>query len=187
MTATVSRQGVQVHWLLYQGLALRDRALWGKAVPVRLDPWDAGTIYVYVHGVWEPCTSTFFTAFQGHSWKEIGLATQELNRLRRHGEEQRRVTARRLAEFLLDLWEREGSYAERVRQQRERDQEQAGVRGAGGEQGSRQASLALVPAARRARQPAEPAGAGRAEPSRQPGRPPPVDRSRLQPLPSYGR
>src|SRR5262249_10288869 len=33
------------------------------------------------------CTSTYYAVFQGHSWKEIGLLTQELNQQRRRGEE----------------------------------------------------------------------------------------------------
>jgi hypothetical protein len=127
-TATVTRQGLQVNSLLYQGLAIRDRGLRGHAVPIRLDPWDAGTIYAYVHGVWEPCTSTYYAIFQGHSWKEIGLLTHELSRQQRQGEAQRRASARRLADFLLGIWERQGAYAERVRHQRERDQELAIVR-----------------------------------------------------------
>jgi len=76
----------------------------------------------------EPCTSTYYAVFQGHSWKEIGLLTQELNHQRHRGEEQRRMSAGRLADFLLGVWERQGTYAERVRHQRERDQELALVR-----------------------------------------------------------
>jgi len=186
-TATVTHQGLQVNWLLYQGLAIRDRSLRGHAVPVRLDPWDAGTIYAYVHGVWEPCTSTYYAIFQSHSWKEIGLLTQELNRQRRHGEEQRRVSAGRLADFLLGVWEREGTYAERVRQQRERDQEMKIVRTArtlGG--AARPSPVVVQEAPDLADESSVPEASRAASPPRPHAKSPvALDRSRLSVLPAY--
>src|SRR6266851_1108760 len=190
-TATVTHQGLQVNSLLYQGLAIRDRSLRGHAVPVRLDPWDAGTIYAYVHGVWEPCTSTYYAIFQGHSWKEIGVLTQELNQQRRRGEHQRRVSARQLAEFLLGIWEREGAYAERVRHQRDRDLEMTSLRAAGVPSGTHRPIAAQSTEVAR-QMPDEDArsaegdtrglhGIGREHPQ------PPLrlDRSRLSALPAY--
>ena len=186
-TATVTHQGLQVNSLLYQGLAIRDRSLRGHAVPVRLDPWDAGTIYAYVHGVWEPCTSIYYSIFQGHSWKEIGLLTQELNRQRRKGEEQRRVSAGRLADFLLGIWERERTHAERLRQQRERDQEMANIRTARtlGE-AAHLAPVAVQGTPNVADAPSRPEASREALPPRpQAKRPVQFDRSRLSALPVY--
>jgi hypothetical protein len=186
-TATVTRKGLQVNWLLYQGLAIRDRSLRGHAVPVRLDPWDAGTVYAYVHGAWEPCTSTYYAAFQGHSWKEIGLLTQELNQQRRRGEEQRRMSASRLADFLLGVWERQGTYAERVRHQRQRDQELVVLR-TGGSIGEA-AQLAPPQVAQEPRTMSATAPVPERSRSAPPGAHPtsliPRDRARLSALPAY--
>jgi hypothetical protein len=186
-TATVTRKGLQVNWLLYQGLAIRDRSLRGHAVPVRLDPWDAGTVYAYVHGVWEPFTSTYYAAFQGHSWKEIGLLTQELNQQRRRGEEQRRMSASRLADFLLGVWERQGTHAERVRHQRERDQELVVLR-TGGKVGDT-AQLAPPLVAQEPRTMSATAQVRERSRSAPPGPHPtsliPLDRARLSALPAY--
>ena len=183
----MTRQGLQVNSLLYQGLAIRDRGLRGHAVPVRLDPWDAGTIYAYVHGVWEPCTSTDYTTFQGHSWKEIGLLTQELNHQRRRGEAQRRASARRLADFLLGIWEREGAYAERVRQQHERDQELATVRAARTVSVARHLPPIAAPGSSEVaeRRSAQDDSRGTERPRQQARRVLPLDRSRLSALPAY--
>ena len=184
-TATVTRMGLQVNWLLYQGLAIRDRSLRGRAVPVRLDPWDAGTVCAYVHGVWEPCTSTYYAAFQGHSWKEIGLLTQELNQQRRRREEHRRMSASRLADFLLGVWERQGTYAERVRHQRERDQEMVVLR-TGGKLNNATHLASPVAALQASAAPAALSASHGAPPPRSHAAPPvAVDRSRLSALPIY--
>jgi hypothetical protein len=144
-------------------------------------------VYAYVRGVWEPCTSTYYAAFQGHSWKEIGLLAQELNQRRRRGEEQRRMSASRLADFLLGVWDRQSTYAERVRHQRERDQEMVVLRTGGSTGEAAQLAPPLVaqeprimsataPVPKRSR-PAPP-GAHAASPS-------PLDRARLSALPVY--
>ena len=148
--------------------------------------WRLRTVYAYVHGVWEPCTSTYYVAFQGHSWKEIGLLTQELNQQRRRGDERRRMSASRLADFLLGVWERQGTYAERVRHQRERDQETVFLR-TGGKIADAAQLATLVARKPRTVSAAAPVAEGSrpAPPGAHSTSPIPLDRSRLSALPAY--
>jgi hypothetical protein len=120
-------------------------------------------------------------------WKEIGLLTQELNEQRRRGEKQRRVSAGRLADFLLGVWERQGTYAERVRHQRERDQELALVRTTRTPGDAAHLSpVAAREAHRVADEPSVPEASRDAEAPRRQAKPPiALDRSRLSALPAY--
>ncbi|QMS92341.1 DDE-type integrase/transposase/recombinase [Nostoc edaphicum CCNP1411] len=55
----------------------------GQQVPVRYDPFDYGTAYAYVHGHWVRCISNHYNKFQGHSQREIMVAT-EILRQKKH-------------------------------------------------------------------------------------------------------
>jgi putative transposase len=96
----VPGKGIQIHYLYYWSDVFRDPELEGQNVPVRYDPFDAGTSYAFVKGQWAECHSEHYVVFQGRSEKEIMLASHELRRARQSHSEQFSITATKLANFL---------------------------------------------------------------------------------------
>ena len=115
--------GVKVRSLWYWADAFRDPTVEKTAVPVRYDPFDAGTIYAFVHGRWVTGIAEHFAAFQGRSEREVMLATAELRRRQQIHGQRVVVTARRLADFLASV-----EAEEVLALQRRRDQEMARIR-----------------------------------------------------------
>jgi hypothetical protein len=114
-------RGVKINHVHYWCEAFRQME--GETVPVRYDPFDAGTAYAFVRKQWVQCYSECFTTLKGRSEREMMLATTEL--LRRHHSHAAsfNVTARRLAEFLESV---EGE--ELLLTQRLRDRESRSIR-----------------------------------------------------------
>jgi hypothetical protein len=96
----VPGKGVQIHYLFYWSDVFRDPEVERQNVPVRYDPFDAGTSYAFVKGQWTECHSEHYVVFQGRSEKEVMLASEELRRMRQCHSEQLSITATRLANFL---------------------------------------------------------------------------------------
>lgn len=124
-------RGVKVHYLFYWHEALRHPDVEGTQVPVRYDPFNVGMVYAYVRGQWVRCLSQYYATFQGHSEKELAVATELLRQQARMHHQAAAITPRRLADFLVQV-----QIHERVLVQRLRDQEARGVlecMGVGGE------------------------------------------------------
>lgn len=106
--------GVKVNYILYWTNDFRQAEVANTDVPVRYDPFDAGTIYAFVLGRWVRCSSEYYARLKGRSEQEIKLATAELRaRYRRHGQ-QLSVTARHIAEFIESLEQEEATQAQRL-------------------------------------------------------------------------
>jgi transposase InsO family protein len=93
-------RGVKIHNVYYWSDAFRAPDIEKQHVPVRYDPFDAGTAYAYVNKEWAECHSEYFAVFRGRSEKEMMLAAQEMRKLKRHESGDFTVTSRKLAEFL---------------------------------------------------------------------------------------
>ncbi len=119
----VQGRGVKVHYLYYWNDAFRHPEVVRTRVPVRYDPFDVGTVYAYTRGEWVPCISQFYSAFHGHSEKELMLAAETLREQARLNHKQASLTPLRLANFLAEVHEHE-----RVLLQRLRDLEVKAVR-----------------------------------------------------------
>ena len=115
-------RGVKVHYLFYWHEALRHPEVEGTQVPVRYDPFNVGIAYAYVRGQWVRCVSQDYAAFQGHSAKELAVATELLRQQARVHHHAATITPRRLADFLAQVHDHE-----RLLLQRLRDQEARGV------------------------------------------------------------
>ena len=98
-----SRMGVKINALYYWSNAFLDLEVENAQAPVRYDPFDAGMAYVFVKGHWIRCVSEHYSVFTGRSEREIALATAELRKRNQLHNQQFRVTARQLADFLVSL------------------------------------------------------------------------------------
>lgn len=118
--------GVKVRSLWYWADVFRDPEVGKTQVPVRYDPFDAGTVHAFVRGRWVTCISEHYAAFQGRSEREVMLATAEVRRRQQMHGRRFVVTARRLADFLASV-----EAEEALAMQRRRDQEMARMRARG--------------------------------------------------------
>ena len=108
----VSR-GVKINHIYYWCDAFRQ--VEGEIVPVRYDPFDAGSAYAFVGKQWLQCHSEHFGALKGRSEREIMLATTELHRRRRNHSSSFHITAQRLAAFLESVEAEEVLLTQRLR------------------------------------------------------------------------
>jgi len=99
------------------------RQVEGETVPVRYDPFDAGTAYAFVQRQWLQCHSDCYGTLKGRSEREIMLATTELHRKHHNHSAGFAVTARHLAEFLQSVEAEEILLTQRLR-----DREQRAIR-----------------------------------------------------------
>ena len=124
-TATVNTgRGVKIHHVYYWSDAFRDPELEQRQVPVRYDPFDAGTAYAFCGNRWVECHSEYYMALRGRSEREIMLATEELRkRHHMHSTQKFNLSARTLATFLESVEDHE-----ELLMQRTRDRESSAMR-----------------------------------------------------------
>lgn len=115
-TALVSPgKGVKINHLFYWSSAFRDPAIEQTQVPIRYDPYDAGTAYAYVGNRWVTCCSEQYAVFRGRSEREMMFATAELRKRLRHGSCKTQLTARKLADFVASIEAEESLLLQRLR------------------------------------------------------------------------
>jgi transposase InsO family protein len=118
----VPGKGVKINHVFYWASALREPDVERSQVPVRYDPYDAGTAYAYVHKRWVQCISECYSTLHGKSERELMLATAELRRRAQKHAGQFTLTAKKLADFLACV---EGDRV--LGTQRTRDREAKGI------------------------------------------------------------
>ncbi|MCI0421843.1 MAG: DDE-type integrase/transposase/recombinase [Acidobacteria bacterium] len=96
----VPGKGVKINHIFYWAAAFRDPEVEQTQVPVRYDPYDAGTAYAYVGKCWVQCVSEYYTMLHGRSERELMLATAELRKRMQEHTRQFTITAKKLAAFL---------------------------------------------------------------------------------------
>ena len=105
--------GIKIHHIYYWCEAFRQ--IEGESVPVRYDPFDAGTAYAFVRKQWLQCHSDCYGTLKGRSEREIMLATAELRRRHQNHAASFHLTARRLADFLQSVEAEEALLTQRLR------------------------------------------------------------------------
>ncbi|MDJ0719530.1 MAG: DDE-type integrase/transposase/recombinase [Prochloraceae cyanobacterium] len=96
-------RGVKINSIYYWSNLFRDPEIENTSVPIRYDPFNIGTAYAYVKGQWVECLSQYYSEFQGHSEKELKLATSELRKHQHKNNKQSKISAKKLAEFLSSV------------------------------------------------------------------------------------
>ena len=107
-------KGVKINHLHYWSTVFRDPAIERTRVPVRYDPYDAGTAYAYVGNHWVSCYSEYFSSFRGRSEREMMIATAELRKRSQDHSREFKVTARRLADFVASVEAEESLLVQRL-------------------------------------------------------------------------
>ena len=119
-------RGVKINHIYYWSDRFREPGIENERIPVRYDPFDAGTAYAFVANQWVVCRSEHFAAFQGRSEKEVMIASREIQKRRQEHSRRGGVTARRLADFLVAV-----ESDEVLLEQRLRDREGTATRSGG--------------------------------------------------------
>ena len=96
-------RGVKINSIYYWSNLFRNPEVENTSVPIRYDPFNVGIAYAYVQGQWVECISQYYSEFQGHSEREIKLATTELRKRQRKNNKQSKISAKKLAEFISSI------------------------------------------------------------------------------------
>jgi len=138
-TALVQRgSGIKLNHFSYWNTAFQSPEVIKTAVPVRYDPFDISTAFAQVQGQWVTCRSPYLV-LEGHTERELLLATAELRKLAKRDGERASLSAGRLAGFI----EKAGGN-ETLLQQRWRDLEGKKVLALIASQSSQQRTLSGV-------------------------------------------
>jgi putative transposase len=109
------RLGVKIHYIHYWSDAFLDPQVERCDVPVRFDPFDAGSAYAFVKGHWVRCISEHYARFAGRSERELLQASAELRRRHQRHRQRLALTARQLADFLASVEAEEVLLEQRLR------------------------------------------------------------------------
>jgi hypothetical protein len=107
-------RGMKVNHLYFWSEHFRNPTWETQQVPVRYDPFDAGTAYAFVDGQWVECHSEYYSVLHGRSEREVHLASEELRKRSETHSGQFVITARKLAEFLESVEVEEGLLIQRL-------------------------------------------------------------------------
>jgi putative transposase len=102
-SATVhARRGIHINYLDYWAIddCFLNPDIEGKKVPVRYDPFDVSTAYVYVKGHWVRCISEYHALFQGRSQQEVKITSAELRQQQQQHIRRLPIRAKNLAAYL---------------------------------------------------------------------------------------
>lgn len=114
-------RGVKIQYLYYWSNAFQPREVEETQVPVRYDPFNIGTAYAYVQGRWVQCRSEQYLQLQGHSERELQIASHELRKRHQDHAREAAITAKRLADFLADALAHEVILTQRLQDLEARD------------------------------------------------------------------
>ncbi len=107
--------GVKVNYIYYWSNLFRDPELENTQVSVRYDPFNIGIAYAYIKGQWVECNSQYYIDFQGHTEKELKLASSEIKKRDRNHTKNNKVSAKKLANFLASAEAQEALFQQRTR------------------------------------------------------------------------
>jgi putative transposase len=181
-------RGVKINYVYYHASAFNAREVENQQVPVRYDPFDLGTAYVYVQGRWVQSRSEHYLRLHGHSERELQIASAELRKQYQNHSRDSAITAKRLADFLADLSGHETLLRQHWQDAESRDvfDQMKELPGSPSDQEERIPVLALV----QTEPQSEPAESGATRPQRSRHRQPAViieDEVNMDDLDEYGR
>jgi putative transposase len=114
-TAVVQKgSGVKINHFYYWNNAFRNPEAIKTAVPVRYDPFDLSTSYALVQGQWVTCRAPYL-GLEGHTEKELLIATTELRRQARRDGVRASLSAERLATHMSKAASHEELLRQRLR------------------------------------------------------------------------
>ncbi|HEX4208053.1 MAG TPA: Mu transposase C-terminal domain-containing protein [Ktedonobacteraceae bacterium] len=115
-TAIVQKgSGIKVNHFYYWNNVFRNPEVIKTAVPVRYDPFDLSTAFAFVQGQWVTCRAPYL-GLEGHTEKELLIATTELRRQARRDGARADLSAERLATHMSKAASHEDLLRQRLRE-----------------------------------------------------------------------
>ena len=111
------RTGIKVNYINYWSPALNNSMLEAKSVAVRYDPFNIGIAYAYVNKKWITCTSEYYHELKGKTERELKLAMEEIKKRKQNHVKGYSITAKKIAEFINNIEEKEKLMAENMKRQ----------------------------------------------------------------------
>lgn len=93
-------KGVKINNIYYRCRELRDREIESKQLPVRYDPFDISTAYVYIKRKWVRCLSEHYMTFRYCTERQLKIASLEIRKKDSKLLEGRPLYAKHLADFI---------------------------------------------------------------------------------------
>ena len=107
--------GIKVNHFYYWNNDFRNAEVVKTSVPVRYDPLDIGVVYAYVQGNWIECRCPYYSLLEGHTEKELLVATAEMRKSAKRDQTRVDLSARRLAAFISEVHAHEDLLHQRLR------------------------------------------------------------------------
>ncbi len=107
--------GVKVNYINYWSDRFRNPEVEKTQVHVRYDPFNIGIAYAYVKGQWVECISQHYSVFKGHTEKELKLASSEIRKRGQNHTKTKKVSAKKLADFIASAETQEALLSQRTR------------------------------------------------------------------------
>jgi putative transposase len=113
----IPRLGVKINYIYYWSIddSFLHPEVEGTQVPVRYDPWDVGIAYAYVKNSWVRCISQHYSSLQGHSEREMRLASVEIRQHQKQHSQKIAIKAKELAQYLESAEAQEALQLQRLR------------------------------------------------------------------------
>lgn len=108
-------RGVIINHIYYWSSCFPVPGVENQQVPIRYDPFDAGTAYAFVERRLVRCHSEYYATLNGHSEKELMITSNELRKRQQRHSQGLAITAKRLAGFLQCVEADELLMAQRLR------------------------------------------------------------------------
>ncbi len=100
----MTRQGVIINHLYYWHKSFSGIKVRETDVEVKYEPFDITVAYAYVNKEWVKCSSGYLQELQGHSVRELMIATAELKKLNESQNRQfTEITGKKLAQFFASV------------------------------------------------------------------------------------
>ncbi len=110
-----SSRGIKINHIYYWSEGLLDPEFEGRQVPVRYDPFNMGVAYAYIRNTWIYMNSEYFSVFADRTEREIQQALEELKRRMRLRGQEVKLSAKKLADFLISVESEEKLLLQRLR------------------------------------------------------------------------
>lgn len=113
--AKIYNYGIKINNIRYWSQNFRNPLAYGKKVQVRFDPWNIGIAYVYFNQNWVEVYSDYYQILKNRSYKEIELASKEIRQRAALQGKNRKITVKKLVDFLRSVEDEEVLLMQRLR------------------------------------------------------------------------
>lgn len=95
-------KGIKLTYAYYWCAKFRDPKVENSEVEVRYDPFNIGVAYAFINNNWQKCRAEQYSVFNGKTEKQLKIIAEELRQKKKLHSTNGVITAKMIAEFILD-------------------------------------------------------------------------------------